>query len=241
VAFQLRAIDRSKLYTSIVAQIVDGIRSGALPPGASLPAERVLAAQLNVSRSSVREAIRVLEHAGVVDVRTGSGTYVADGGLSKAADLRVQAAMIGEHSPLDVIVARRALEPSAAAVAAEQRGPRDLDKLTRSIAQQARLLARGVDPADVDLRFHLTLAYATHNPVVRLLAERLIDIMREGTWRALKLRSNEHHGTFQLFLEQHRAILDAVSMRDPAQARRAMDQHLATIEAGLRDEVGTGG
>jgi GntR family transcriptional repressor for pyruvate dehydrogenase complex len=241
VAFQLRAIDRSKLYTSIVDQIIDGIRSGAFPPGASLPAERMLATQLNVSRSSVREAIRVLEHAGVVDVRTGSGTYVADGGLSKAADLRVQAAIIGDHSPLDVIVARHALEPTAAAVAAEQRGPRDLDKLTRSVAQQARLLARGVDPADIDLRFHLALAYATHNPVIRLLVERLIDIMREDTWRALKLRSNEHHGTFHLFLEQHRAILDAVSARDPAEARRAMDQHLATIETGLRDEVAAAG
>jgi GntR family transcriptional regulator, transcriptional repressor for pyruvate dehydrogenase complex len=241
VAFQLRAIDRSKLYTSIVAQIVDGIRSGAFPPGASLPAERVLAVQLHVSRSSVREAIRVLEHAGVVDVRTGSGTYVADEGLPKAPDLRVQAAMIGEHSPLDVIVARRALEPTAATVAAEQRNPRDLDKLTRSIDQQADLLARGADPADADLNFHLALAYATHNPVVRLLAEHLIDIMRQDTWRALKFRSNEHHGTFQLLLEQHRAILDAVSTRDPAEARRATNQHLATIETGLRDEVATGG
>src|SRR5919201_6010956 len=111
MSFQFRTIDRTKLYASIVDQIVDGVRAGAFLPGRPLPAERALAAQLGVSRSSLREAIRVLEHAGVVDVRTGSGTYVSERGVSKAAMLRAQAAMVGEHSPLDVVAARRALEP----------------------------------------------------------------------------------------------------------------------------------
>ena len=114
MVFQLQAIDRTKLYASIVEQILDGIESGAFPPGSALPAERILAARLGVSRSSVREAIRVLEHAGLLDVRTGSGTYVADPGPPKVAMLRAQAALKGEQSPIDVMAARRAVEPTCA-------------------------------------------------------------------------------------------------------------------------------
>ena len=74
-AFQ--AVGRPKLYASVVEQILASIRSGLFPPGSALPAERTLASRLQVSRGSLREALRVLEHAGVLDIRTGSGTYVA--------------------------------------------------------------------------------------------------------------------------------------------------------------------
>jgi GntR family transcriptional repressor for pyruvate dehydrogenase complex len=96
VEFQLTAIDKPRVYDSIVDQLLEGIRSGAFPPGSVLPAERELAARFGVSRGSVREAIRVLEHSGVVDVRTGSGTYIAEAGLSQATALRAHAALLGE-------------------------------------------------------------------------------------------------------------------------------------------------
>src|SRR5688572_31643065 len=121
MAFEFSEVERTKLYTSIVDQIVEGVRAGAFRPGRALPAERVLAARFRVSRSSLREAIRVLEHAGVLDVRTGSGTYVSEAGVSKAAMLRAAAAVVGERSPLDVVTARRALEPVAAELAAIHR------------------------------------------------------------------------------------------------------------------------
>src|SRR5947208_5125263 len=125
--FELRAVDRQKLYASIVDQLVEGIRAGVFPPGRALPPERALAERLRVSRSSLREAIRVLEHAGVLDVRTGSGTYVSEYGASSAAALRAHAASIGEHSPLDVVVARRSVEPVCAELAAVNRQRRDVE------------------------------------------------------------------------------------------------------------------
>src|SRR5438477_10102719 len=117
MVFEIRAVDKTKLYTSIVDQIVEGVRAGAFAPGTALPAERALAARLGVSRASLREAIRVLEHAGVLDVRMGSGTYVVEDGPSPKSVLRTHAALIGAHSPLDITLARCALEPSGAAQA----------------------------------------------------------------------------------------------------------------------------
>src|SRR5947208_16503981 len=98
MSFQLRTIDREKLYRGIVDQILEGIQSGAFEPLSALPAERLLAEQLGVSRASLREAIRVLEHAGVLDVRTGSGTFVSEYGRSKGSMLRAHSALVADDT-----------------------------------------------------------------------------------------------------------------------------------------------
>jgi GntR family transcriptional regulator, transcriptional repressor for pyruvate dehydrogenase complex len=238
MAFELRVVDKAKLFTSIIDQIVDGVRVGAFPPGRALPAERVLAAQFGVSRGSVREAIRVLEHAGVLNVRVGSGTYVSEAGVSKAALLRAQAAVAGEQSPLDILVARRAIEPVCAELAATNRQASDMDALGENIREQADLSTRGEDPAEVDLSFHLAVASAAHNPVLLTLVERLIEIMREGTWHQLTRRSRGRPGGAERYLDQHRAIVVAIDTYDPQRAGQAMRQHLYAVEAGLLDEAG---
>lgn len=237
IPFELRTIDKTKVYDSIMDQILEGIRSGAFPPGSVLPPERELAAQVGVSRGSVREAIRVLEYAGVLDVRTGSGTYVTDAGASKASALRAHAAMVGEESPLDVMVARRALEPVSAQYAALNRHPRDLSALRSSVEEQARLVQLGEDPSAPDLSFHVSLAVASRNPVLRLLFERVAEIMGQGTWLALKHRSRDRPGKQELYLEQHRVILQAIQERDSAAAADAMQTHLDSVDEGLVAEV----
>lgn len=237
MSFQLQTIDRSRLYMAIVGQILDGIESGAFPPGAALPAERLLAARLGVSRSSVREAIRVLEHTGVLDVRTGSGTYVTPAGVSKAAMLRAQAALAGEHSPLDVMAARRTLEPACAELAAAHRHERDMVLVRESVERQADLVERGEDAAEADLGFHLSIAGATHNPVLVLLVERLAEIMRRRPWSDFKHATREEPAGGERDVREHRAVLAALERADPAGAARAMREHLASVERDLLAEV----
>jgi GntR family transcriptional repressor for pyruvate dehydrogenase complex len=235
--FELKVVDKTKVYDSIVEQILTGIRSGAFPPGTVLPPERELAAQVGVSRGSVREAIRVLEYAGVLDVRTGSGTYVTEAGASKAFALRAHAAVAGEQSPLDVIIARRALEPISAQYAALNRHPRDLIALKDSITKQARLVKLGEDPSEPDLYFHIALAEASRNPVLRMLFERVAEIMRQETWVELKHRSRDRPGKQELYLTEHRAIFSKIQQQDAGAAAAAMQQHLDSVEEGLMAEV----
>lgn len=235
--FELKAVDKTKVYDSIVEQILAAIRSGAFPPGSVLPPERELAAQVGVSRGSVREAIRVLEYAGVLDVRTGSGTYVTEAGGSKSVALRAHAAVVGEESPLDVMIARRALEPVAAQYAALNRHPRDLIALRNSVAEQARLVKQGEDPSEPDLFFHIALAGASRNPVLRMLFERIAEIMQQETWVAMKHRSRDRPGRQELYLDEHRLILEKVQKQDGAGAADAMQRHLDSVEEGLIAEV----
>jgi GntR family transcriptional repressor for pyruvate dehydrogenase complex len=237
MTFELRAVDRVKLYTAIVDQLVEGIESGAFPPGKALPAERTLAERLNVSRGSLREAIRLLEHAGVVDVRTGSGTYVTGAGVTKFSALRARAALSGEHSPLDVVLARRALEPVCAELAASNRKPGDLTTLGRLVAEHERILGEGGDPEAVDIGIHVAIATATHNSVLLTLIENLVEMMRASTWRTLRGRSRTRPGFAFQILEQHRTIYERIEAQDCRGASGAMLAHLRSVESGLFAEV----
>jgi GntR family transcriptional repressor for pyruvate dehydrogenase complex len=237
MAFQLQTIGRDKLYTAIVDQILEGIRSGGFPLRSALPAERTLASQLGVSRASLREAIRVLEHAGVLDVRTGSGTYVSEDGRSQGAMLRAQAALSGEHSPLDVLVARRALEPICAEHAAMHHHARDSEDLRSALEEHARLDDVGEDVAQPDLNFHVAIAAATHNPVLQMLAGHLGEIMSRETWQQFRARQLRHPGRGLEFVEQHRRILAAIEESDPLAANRFMQEHLDAVERGVLAEL----
>lgn len=237
MSLKLRAVDRLKLYSAIVDQILAGIESGELRPGEPLPAERTLASELNVSRSSVREAIRVLEHAGVLDVRTGSGTYVADAGTLRGSALRAQAALVGEQSPLDVLVARRALEPTCCRLAASEGRAKEITELKRVLARHAALLEADEDPAEADLSFHLGIATTSHNPVLATLLERLVEIMTGGMWREWHHEDRFRPETAQGFLEDHRRILTAIERHQPEAAAKAMERHLDAVESGVTASI----
>ncbi len=237
MSFELRAVGRSKLSDAIMDQILEGIRSGAFVPGTVLPPERILAERFGVSRGSVREAIRSLEYAGVLDVRTGSGTFVAEAGASKAAALRARAALAGEHSPLDLLVARQAVEPVCAGLAAVHRSAADLDTLRKLVEAQDELLQRDEETAEVDLAFHMAVADACHNPVLVLLYDRIAEIMRQDVWLDLRRRSRTRAGTPQLYLDQHRATLGAIERGDAAAASQSVDAHMRTVEDRLVTEV----
>jgi GntR family transcriptional regulator, transcriptional repressor for pyruvate dehydrogenase complex len=213
------------------------IRSGSLPAGALLPSERELAAQIGVSRGTLREAIRILDFSGVLDVRTRTGTYVADGALSKRIELRTNAAVLGEESPLDIMVARRALEPVSARYAALNRHVRDLRLLKDSVREQGRLIEAGEDPDEVDRAFHIAVAIASRNPLLHTLFASVADVMKQRMWRELKQRTRSKGGHQELYLRQHRLIAAAIEKGDSAAAAAAMVDHLDAVEEGLLAEV----
>lgn len=236
-SFELRAVGRTKLSDAIVDQILEGIRTGAFAPGTVLPPERSLAERFGVSRGSVREALRLLEYSGILDVRTGSGTYVAEAGVSKAAALRARAALFGEHSPLDLVVARRAIEPVCAGLAATNRSAADLELLRRLLKEQEDLLERGEETAEADLTFHVSVASACRNPVLMLLYDRIAEIMRQDIWLDLRRRSRKSEGIPERYMHQHRETLAAIERGDAAAAARSVDAHISTVEERLLAEV----
>lgn len=235
--FELRHVDRSRLSSGVVDQLLHGIRDGAFPIGEPLPAERTLAAMLGVSRGTVREAVRVLEHAGVIDVRTGAGTFVTTHALTRASQLRARAAAIGEVSPLDLVAARVAVEPICAAGAAARHHRDDLAAMEENLARHAAIAHHGEDSAAVDLEFHTLVAAASGNPVLVDMMGLLVPAMRAGLWTRLKHGLHERPGSVAGYVAEHRAVFDGIASGDPERARDAMTAHLDSVRGALLDEI----
>jgi DNA-binding FadR family transcriptional regulator len=206
------------------------IVSGELQPGDRLPREAELAAQLGLSRNSLREAIRALALVNVLDSRQGDGTYVT----SLRAELLLEAVtfIIDFHrdsSVLHFLQARRILEPAATALAAARISETEVTVLSG--------LIEGITPDTPvdervarDVEFHRRICTASGNVVLASL----VDSLTAPTTRARVWRGLTDERSFQRTLEEHRAIVQALRSRAVDVAHAWAHVHIAGVETWLR-------
>lgn len=209
---------------SLVDQAIDGMRellaSGEWSVGTRIPPEPELARALDVSRNTVREAVRALAHTGVLQVRRGDGTYVAAPN-EVAALLRQQ---LGRRELGHVLEVRHAIETHAAFLAAQRRTRGDLTALTAALARRTRAVAEGDAAAfvEADVAFHLRVVAAAHNPLLHELYGGFEDNLRTTILPP--------PGGVDDLGDEHEALLAAITDGDPDAAGRANTQ--------LLDELG---
>ncbi|MEU5755957.1 FadR/GntR family transcriptional regulator [Streptomyces sp. NPDC047829] len=213
-----------------IEKIKGMIVSGALRPGDRLPRESELAADLGLSRNSLREAVRALSLIRILDVRQGDGTYVTS--LDPQLLLEALSFVVDFHrddTVLEFLAVRRMLEPAATALAASRIGERELDALG------ARLDALGTEPSveelvACDLEFHRSIVGASGNSVLCSL----LDGLSGPTTRARVWRGLTQEDAVGRTLHEHRAILAALRDRDAEAARSWATVHIASVEQWLR-------
>jgi GntR family transcriptional repressor for pyruvate dehydrogenase complex len=220
------AVRRTRVYEGVAQQIQRLIVDGALKPGDMLPPERELAERFAVSRSSVRDAIRTLELAGLLVPKQGEGTMVAD--VSADALVAPLASVLVRKRELiaELLDVRKILEPALAARAARNATPEDVARLEAILQRQKEKMARGESAVEEDSEFHYTIAVAARNSVVRKVLDVLMDLLRETRVRSLQV-----DGRLQRSFAGHRRVLDAIKRRDATAAERAVRVHLEEIEA----------
>jgi DNA-binding FadR family transcriptional regulator len=219
----IQAVEPQRLYRRIAEQIARLIKRGEYRPGSRLPPERDLARQLKVSRPSVREALIALEVEGYVEVRVGSGVYVAHAGKPPARAR--SAALQTDSGPFELISARRLIESECAALAAKHATAPELRAMRAALAAMGRDRRRNVMPLDNDRRFHLTIAEASANSALALAVRTLWD-QRTGP---LFLRLEHHFDTpvlWEAAIAEHEAVVSAIEQHDAAGARAAMRRHM---------------
>lgn len=176
---------RRRLVDQVIEELQQRISLGALAPGERMPTEDQLTAQLGVSRTTLREAVGVLTHAGLIDVRQGDGSYVcAVPATAEPLDRRLRRAAAAE-----VYEVRRALEVEAARLAAARRTTEDLAHMRAHLA------------ADADVALHVAIARASRNAVLADLFATFADVARDPTLR---------EDTTAL----HHQLVDAIARRD---------------------------
>lgn len=229
----IQMVSAQRLYRQIADQIAELIARGEFPPGCRLPAERLLAQQLGVSRPSVREALIALEIDGLVDVRGGSGVYVRSAQpASRGASAEV------EPGPFEVVAARLLIEGETAALAATHANELQLARLEETLGLMQDELGEKASALDADRLFHVRIAEAAGNSALVPMVDSLWDY-RKG---AMFSKIDEHFDSpdrHAAAIEEHRLIIDAIRRRDAEAARAAMRVHLVnvrqTLERGWED------
>lgn len=221
-------LQRPKVYQLVAERLLHQIRERRLSPGDSLPPEHELARRYGVGRSSVREALRLLESKGVIR-SAGHGSFVvAEYGNALVDSLRFLLTL--EAFDLEELYELRTiLETELAALAAVRRTEEHLQRMEEAIRQMEAGLDSQARYIEADLRFHLTVAEATRNRV----AVHVMRAIRDPLHRALA-RVYHIPGSPQKSIAQHRAILEAVRAQDAEAARRRMAEHLRRVREDVR-------
>jgi GntR family transcriptional repressor for pyruvate dehydrogenase complex len=219
------------LTDEAIAKLRAMIQSGALPPGARLPSESQLATQIGISRSGVREAVKVLEAARVLEVRRGDGTFVTSlaptlllEGIGFAVEL------LQGDTLLEVMEVRRLLEPSATGLAAGRITDAQLEELAAALQAMRDAAADPELLMQADIEFHRAVITSTGNETLTTLLDGLSHrTVRARVWRGIVLGN-----VTQATIDEHRAIYDALRARDPFLAQSAALLHVNTSESWLR-------
>jgi GntR family transcriptional repressor for pyruvate dehydrogenase complex len=222
---EFEAVRRTKLYEKVAQQIQGLIRDGLLKPGDHLPPERELAETFQVSRSSVRDAIRALEVMGLVEPRQGEGTVVRD--VTAETLVNPLSTMLTQKRELvtELLDLRLMIEPPLAARAAKHATDEEILRMEDILRRQKEKVSRGELAIEEDSEFHYAIAKAARNSVVLKVVDVFMDLLRESREQTLQV-----DGRLQKSFSGHRRILDAIKNRKASLAETAMRRHIGEIE-----------
>jgi len=211
-----------------LARLRDLVCTDRMGTSGRLPAERLLAAELGVSRRSLRHALDILEAEGRITRHQGRGTFVTDARLGTESLVRELAKL---NNPVDTLEARLAIEPQQARLAALRATPGDIDKLFEA-AEASRNAKDPVSYEKADAAFHRRVAAAARNPLLIAVFDAVLEIASEGSWR--HGRETAHCINRQAeYAAAHRRIAVAIAGRNPTLAEEAMRGHLNAVQQQL--------
>jgi GntR family transcriptional repressor for pyruvate dehydrogenase complex len=197
------------------------IQGEGLAPGTRLPPERELAEQLGVNRATLREAIRILEHRGLVMMKPGMGTFVVDVPVSTVTESLIRYWNFGQGSQADLLVLREILEPEIAALAATHATDDEIEELRKQVERiEAAVKEQNVDAyIAADETFHEVLAESSHNQLIAGIMKGLRGYMIDlRTHIIVELKPADR--------KANRNVFEAISRRNADAARTAMRSHM---------------
>lgn len=228
-------IDHKSVVDTVVGKVETMIVDGVLKDGARLPSEREMADAFGVSRPKLREALQTLEARGLVHVRHGDGTYIAE--LTGRAMSPAMLALYSRHGEAfhDYLEYRREQEAFATRLAAQRATAADKERLS-AIREELEAAWLGQDAeaeSEADFRLHHAVVDASHNTTLIHMMASVYDLTRRGIfYNHDLLRSIDDSG--RKLLDQHIEIIESVLSADPVRAEEAARDHMGYVEESIR-------
>ncbi len=228
---------RQSLVSMVSDDLLNRIVSGEFPPGSTLPGEQELTTQHEVSRMTVREAVKTLEAQSVVRIERGRGTFVNPLHLWTSMEAVLRAAADGENddaASIQLIELRRMLETGAAELAAPRISAEELEALRTHLAtMRASHQANQVgDFVEADLAFHDVILRASGNVFLAVLFDPLSRVLAARRTQTSRVVEIQVHA-----IKEHAHIVEALESGSPGQARLAMDGHMTQTMNDLKKYV----
>lgn len=227
---RLDKIEYRKIHEQIADRLKERIMAGELQPGGRLPSSKELCESYGVGMSTVREALSALKAMGLVESRQGEGSFVRKIELADVEMPELSGLLMDRETILELLEARKALEVSNAAIAAEKRSEDDLRCFEELLETMERHLGNETEGERADMAFHLALARATHNSIITRMLETVSAQMEMAIRETRRLQMYASKSVSEQLWREHRDIYEAIAAQDPQRAMEAMRQHLFHVE-----------
>ena len=208
-------VPRGSLVTFVVKRIKEALLNEEIKPGDFLPPEAELAKNLNVGKSSVREALKMLQALGVVEVRRGQGTLICRKPGEESINPLIFQLLMEERSIQDLIDLRMIFEPGITVMAMKRATETEIQAIRETVARLENCIAEGVPVAEDDLAFHLAILKATHNPFVVRIGETILQLFKLSISTSMRTIP-------EIALRDHKRIFDAFVQKDEAKLSEAV-------------------
>lgn len=233
---ELKPIKTRKIYEEVAEQIRKLVSSGHLKPGDRLPSERDLAERLQVSRASVREALSALEMMGLLEARSGEGTYIREVNIESVVAPLAWVLSMEKDIVLELLEVRKIFEVQAVGLACERATQDDLQEMESALRVMYQDLQTGQLGEQADHQFHFAIARATHNKILVRLMNAIADTMHR-TLKTSRIKLYEGKEMPQRLYEEHISIFRAISEKDSSNASQLMLLHLAGVEENFSESL----
>jgi len=220
----------TKIYQLIFDRIRDSIYNGDLKPGEKLPPERTMAKLFQVSRTTIREALRALELNGIIEIRAYEGSFIREIEVQTLIDDMASAIIKAEDSMVyEMLDVRRVLETECAALAAIRASSLDLERIRKCLEDMAKSDQDDEIGLTADVNFHYAVAQAANSPILFDLMKILVSRMKY-TIRATRHYRFSKPQRFTETLNEHKEIYLAITVNDQERARKIMTKHLVEMK-----------
>lgn len=227
-----RKIRKSTISETIINQIIDMITQGIIKPGQRLPSERELAELMSVSRPSVREAMHALQYMGIIEIRSGEGTYLNKDSTLVTDHFKLKY-LLYKYSVIELRESRKILEKEIVSLAVERATEEDKNYLKQAFNQTLNSQDDAEQFFLAGFDFHLALARAAHNEFLAVLLSTTRDLLIEE--HGIFLREK---GQIKQAVISHEKILYAILEGKKEEATNEMMLHLKMIEDACDREMG---
>ncbi|MFV2048342.1 MULTISPECIES: FadR/GntR family transcriptional regulator [Bacillaceae] len=231
---EYKQIKPRKINEEVAEALLEMIKNGELKPGDKLNSVQQLAESFNVGRSAVREALSALRAMGLVEMKQGEGTYIREFDPMMLTLPLSTAVLMNETDIVHLLEVRKILEVGAAGSAAINRKEEDLKIMSELIEVMREGLSDEELGEKADLKFHLAIADATHNPILKGLMSNVSGMMVESMRETRRLWLFSKQATTERLYQDHSRIYQAIKDQDAIQAQKLIIEHLENVENVLK-------